>query len=131
MRAGGRRTARKPAGLQGCRAWDVAVTSGGYLRFPHLHGDVLTLVADDDVWLVPVSGGRAWRVSSDRAPVSHPRLSRDGSLLAWASARDGAAEIRMITAALRILGLGPVVGARTWGGVLGIDDRTGWWTGRR
>jgi tricorn protease len=28
----------------------------------------------------------------------------------------------MITAAIRILGLGPVVGARTWGGVLGIDD---------
>ena len=28
----------------------------------------------------------------------------------------------MITAALRILGLGPVVGARTWGGVIGIDE---------
>jgi tricorn protease len=73
----------------------VAVTSGGYLRFPHLHGDVLTFVADDDVWLAPLGGGRAWRVSSDRAPVSHPRLSRDGSLLAWASSRDGAAEIRI------------------------------------
>jgi tricorn protease len=73
----------------------VAVTSGGYLRFPHLHGDVLTFVADDDVWLAPDSGGRAWRVSSDRAPVSHPRLSRDGSMLAWASARDGAPEIRV------------------------------------
>ena len=71
------------------------MTTGGYLRFPHLHGDVLTFVADDDVWLAPVSGGRAWRVSSDRAPASHPRLSRDGSLLAWASTRDGAAEIRI------------------------------------
>ena len=71
------------------------MTSGGYLRFPHLHGDVLTFVADDDVWLAPVSGGRAWRVSSDRAPVSHPRLSRDGSRLAWASSRDGAAEIQI------------------------------------
>jgi len=29
----------------------------------------------------------------------------------------------MITAALRILGLGPVVGTRTWGGVIGIE---GW-----
>ena len=26
-----------------------------------------------------------------------------------------------MTAAIRILGLGPVVGARTWGGVIGID----------
>jgi tricorn protease len=73
----------------------VAVTSAGYLRFPHLQGDLLTFAADDDVWLVPLAGGRAWRVSSDRAPVSHPRLSRDGSLLAWTSARDGAPEIRV------------------------------------
>ena len=27
----------------------------------------------------------------------------------------------IVTAAIRILGLGPVVGARTWGGVIGID----------
>ncbi|HEV3288479.1 MAG TPA: S41 family peptidase [Streptosporangiaceae bacterium] len=71
------------------------MATGGYLRFPHLHGDMLTFVADDDVWLAPLSGGRAWRVSSDRAQVSHPRLSRDGSMLAWASARDGAPEIRV------------------------------------
>ena len=69
------------------------MTSAGYLRFPHLHGDLLTFTADDDVWLAPLAGGRAWRVSSDRAPVSYPRLSRDGSLLAWTSARDGAPEI--------------------------------------
>jgi tricorn protease len=73
----------------------VAVTSAGYLRFPHLQGDLLTFAADDDVWLAPLAGGRAWRVSSDRAPVNHPRLSRDGSLLAWTSARDGAPEIRV------------------------------------
>ncbi len=71
------------------------MTSAGYLRFPHLHGDLLTFAADDDVWLAPLAGGRAWRVSSDRAPVSHPRLSRDGSMLAWTSARDGEPEVRV------------------------------------
>ncbi len=71
------------------------MTSAGYLRFPHLHGDLLTFAADDDVWLAPLAGGQAWRVSSDRAPVSHPRLSRDGSMLAWTSARDGAPEVRV------------------------------------
>ncbi len=71
------------------------MTSAGYLRFPHLHGDQLTFTADDDVWLAPLAGGRAWRVSSTRAPVSHPRLSRDGSLLGWTSASDGAPEIFM------------------------------------
>ena len=71
------------------------MTSAGYLRFPHLHGDLLTFAADDDVWLAPLTGGQAWRVSSDRAPVSHPRLSRDGSRLAWTSHRDGAPEVRV------------------------------------
>ena len=71
------------------------MTSAGYLRVPHLHGDLLTFAADDDVWLGPLAGGQAWRVSSDRSPVSHPRLSRDGSLLAWTSARDGAPEVHV------------------------------------
>jgi tricorn protease len=69
------------------------VASDGYLRFPHLHGELLTFVADDDVWLAPVSGGRAWRLSADRAGASHPRLSRDGAAVAWTSQRDGAAEV--------------------------------------
>src|SRR6266702_8373555 len=56
---------------------------------------MLAFAADDDVWLAPVEGGRAWRVSSDHAPVSHPRLSRDGAVLAWTSRCDGAPEVRM------------------------------------
>ncbi|MBO0776865.1 MAG: PD40 domain-containing protein, partial [Actinobacteria bacterium] len=69
------------------------MTSPGYLRFPHVHGDLLAFIADDDVWLAPVSGGRAWRVSADRAPVSYPRLSRDGAALAWTSRREGEPEV--------------------------------------
>jgi len=69
------------------------VTSPGYLRFPHVHGDLLTLVAEDDVWLAPVTGGRAWRLTSDGAAVSHPRFSRDGAQVAWTSWRDGDPEV--------------------------------------
>jgi tricorn protease len=69
------------------------VTSDGYLRFPHLQGELLTFVADGDVWLAPASGGRAWRLSADRAGAAHPRLSRDGAAVAWASGRDGAPEV--------------------------------------
>jgi tricorn protease len=69
------------------------VTSAGYLRFPHLHDDLLAFVAEDDVWLAPVVGGRAWRVSADHADASYPRFSRDGSLIAWTGHRDGPAEI--------------------------------------
>ena len=67
--------------------------SSGYLRYPHIHGDLLTFVAGDDVWLAPAAGGRAWRLSADDVPVSYPRFSRDGSRLAWSSWRDGNPEV--------------------------------------
>ena len=69
------------------------MTSPGYLRFPHVHGDLLTFVAEDDVWLAPVTGGRAWRLTSDGATVSHPRFSRDGAQVAWTSWRDDDPEV--------------------------------------
>ncbi|APU12821.1 MULTISPECIES: S41 family peptidase [Actinoalloteichus] len=63
--------------------------NAGYLRSPHLHGELITFIAEDDVWLAPIDGGRAWRVSADRAPAAGPRFSPDGSLLAWTSRLDG------------------------------------------
>ena len=67
--------------------------SSGYLRYPHIHGDLLTFTAGDDVRLAPAAGGRAWRLSADDVPVSYPRFSRDGSQLAWTSWRDGGPEV--------------------------------------
>ena len=58
-----------------------------------MRGDLLTFIADDDVWLAPAGGGRAWRISADQAAAAYPRLSPDASLIAWTSGRDGAAEI--------------------------------------
>ena len=69
------------------------MTAAGYLRFPHLHGDLIAFVAEDDVWLGPVAGGRAWRVSADQAQASHPRIARDGTMIAWTSRRDGPPEV--------------------------------------
>ena len=37
-----------------------------YLRYPHLAGDRVVFVADDDVWVVDADGGRAERLTSDR-----------------------------------------------------------------
>ena len=65
----------------------------GYLRYPHVHGDLVTFVAGDDVWLAPAAGGRAWRLSADGTQVSYPRFSRDGTAVAWTSWRDGQPEV--------------------------------------
>jgi len=69
------------------------VTSSGYLRYPHIHGDLLVFASEDDIWLAPAEGGRAWRLSADSAPVSYPRFSRDGARIAWTSWRDGNPEV--------------------------------------
>jgi len=69
------------------------VADSRYLRFPNVRGDVLTFVADNDIWLAPAGGGRAWRISADQARAERPMLSGDGTLVAWTSWRDGPPEV--------------------------------------
>jgi tricorn protease len=69
------------------------VIAPGYLRFPHINGDLVTFVAADDVWLGPVGGGRAWRFTADEATAMTPRFSADGARLAWISSKDGGPEV--------------------------------------
>ncbi|MET8688085.1 S41 family peptidase [Streptomyces sp. NPDC004732] len=71
------------------------MTQTAYLRFPHIHGELITFTAEDDVWVAPLDGGRAWRVSADNMPVNHPRISPDGTTVAWTSTRDGAPEVHI------------------------------------
>ncbi|WP_322726570.1 S41 family peptidase [Streptomyces spongiae] len=73
----------------------AASASPAYFRFPHLHGESVAFTAEDDVWVAPLDGGRAWRVSADNVPVNHPRISPDGTTVAWTSTRDGAPEVHI------------------------------------
>ncbi|MFJ9620668.1 S41 family peptidase [Streptomyces sp. NPDC101181] len=73
---------------------------GAYLRFPHLHQDMLCFAAEDDLWVAPLAAaghrpGRAWRVTADRTRVSHPRFSPDGAWLAFTSWRTLDPEIHL------------------------------------
>ena len=64
-----------------------------YLRYPHLHGDTLVFVAEDDIWTAPLAGGRAYRLTADGVPAAQPRVSPDGTRVAWTSWRDGSPEV--------------------------------------
>ncbi|WP_405501722.1 S41 family peptidase [Streptomyces anulatus] len=71
-----------------------------YLRFPHLHQDLLCFAAEDDLWVAPLAPaghrpGRAWRVTVDRTRVSHPRFSPDGSSIAYTTWRTLDPEIHL------------------------------------
>ena len=57
----------------------------------------MCFVAHDDVWLAPVGGGRASRLTSDGAPARNPRFSPDGRRVAYTSARSGAMEVHVCT----------------------------------
>ncbi|MGH3882852.1 MAG: S41 family peptidase [Pseudonocardiaceae bacterium] len=92
-----------------------------YLRYPTLHGDLVGFVAQDDVWLAPLGGGRPWQLTSDHAATKDLRFSPDGENLAHLSQRDGIPELHVVAT----VG-GPSV-RRTWWGdaharVLGWAD---------
>ncbi|MFC9592796.1 S41 family peptidase [Streptomyces sp. NPDC056944] len=72
-----------------------------YLRFPHLHDDLLCFAAEDDVWLAPLvpeghRPGRAWRLTVDRTRVGHPRFSPDGRHIAYTNWRSLDPEIHLV-----------------------------------
>ncbi|MGP4004359.1 S41 family peptidase [Streptomyces sp. 8N706] len=76
------------------------MSDGAYLRFPHLHNDLLCFAAEDDLWVAPLtaagaSPGRAWRVTVDRTRIGHPRFSPDGSQIAFTTWRSLDPEIHV------------------------------------
>jgi tricorn protease len=64
----------------------------------------------------------AWDMPRNMQPVPYPVEAPRGPVVVLADEFAGS-DGDVITQAIRTLGLGPVVGARTWGGVVGID---GW-----
>ncbi len=74
----------------------LSPANDSYLHHPTVHGDLVGFLADDDVWLAPLAGGRAWRVTADRAPSKDLRFSPDGTRLAHLSRRDGAPELHVV-----------------------------------
>ncbi|MFD6811697.1 peptidase S41, partial [Streptomyces anthocyanicus] len=72
-----------------------------YLRFPHLHDDLLCFTAEDDLWVAPLvpdgqSPGRAWRLTVDRTRAGHPRFSPDGRHIAYTNWRSLDPEIHLV-----------------------------------
>ncbi len=67
-----------------------------YLRHPDVRGDLVTFTAANDVWLAPLAGGRAWRLTDEGAPVGYPRFSPDGAHIAFTSRTSGGPEVWVI-----------------------------------
>jgi len=61
----------------------------GYYRWPALHADVLVFVCEDDLYSVPVAGGRPHRLTDAPGNVRRPVISPDGTSVAFTVQEDG------------------------------------------
>ena len=60
-----------------------------YCRYPHIFRDDVVFVADDDVWLGSVLGGRASRVTAGEVTPMNPRFSPGGGRIAYTATTNG------------------------------------------
>jgi tricorn protease len=66
-----------------------------------------------------------WDAVRGGRPVPYPEEGRRGPVVTLADEFAGS-DGDIITAAIKLLGLGPVIGTRTWGGVIGIEGIPGY-----
>jgi tricorn protease len=69
-----------------------ALAADPYFRFPAVRGDTVVFTAEGDLWRTPASGGKAQRLTTHPAAETHAAISRDGKLVAFTAAYEGAQE---------------------------------------
>ncbi|MBN2288250.1 MAG: PD40 domain-containing protein, partial [Candidatus Glassbacteria bacterium] len=69
------------------------------LRYPDIHGDRVVFVYAGDLWSVPLSGGRAARLTTSDGLELSPRFSPDGKWIAFTGEYDGNRDVYLIPAA--------------------------------
>jgi tricorn protease len=72
--------------------------SRGYVRFPAILRDRIIFVAEDDLWQVSSTGGRAERLTSSVGEIAYPRFSPDGLRLAFLGREEGPSEVYVMAA---------------------------------
>ncbi|MBX2800903.1 MAG: PDZ domain-containing protein [Myxococcales bacterium] len=67
-----------------------------WIRFPTLHHDTVVFTCEDDLWSASVGGGLARRITTGLGHCGHPRLSPDGSSVAFTGTEEGLREVYVV-----------------------------------
>ncbi|HZJ49040.1 MAG TPA: peptidase, partial [Acidimicrobiia bacterium] len=86
--------------------------ASGYYRHPTIHDEGIVFVSEDDLWTVGIDGGIARRLSASPGTTTFPRLSPDGTQVAFTARDEGHPEAYVMDA-----GGGPLT-RLTWMGSL-------------
>ena len=65
----------------------------GFYRFPAAHDSTVVFAAEGDLWIVPLAGGQARRLTTHAAEETDPVISPDGHTLAFTARYEGPAEL--------------------------------------
>jgi tricorn protease len=69
------------------------------LRFPDIHGETVVFVYAGDLWVAPVGGGTATRLTAHPGLELFPKFSSDGQWIAFTGQYDGDEQVYVIPAA--------------------------------
>ena len=78
----------------------TAATGESYLmRYADIHGNQIVFTYEDDLWLVPSSGGNAHRITHHPGTERYAKFSPDGEWIAFSGEYDGGYDIYVMPAA--------------------------------
>jgi len=63
--------------------WASAASATKLLRFPDVHGDKVVFCYGGDLWLAPLAGGSATRLTAHPGLELFPKFSPDGRWIAF------------------------------------------------
>ena len=76
----------------------AAAEEAHLLRWADVHGDRIVFTYEDDLWIVPSSGGDARRMTSHPGAERYAKFSPDGTQIAFTGGYDGGTDIYVIDA---------------------------------